>query len=117
MKLKLDRKELKSSGFTIIDLGGVSNFQNLFKDFGSIFYTASKLGWDCDIWIDTRKEIIFTRGYRSFGFPVPSEIERKYNNSQNVVTVKDFVKEIKSYIEKAEEEAEKIRKARKKARK
>ena len=112
MKLKLDRKELKSSGFTIIDLGGVSNFQNLFKDFGSVFYTASKLGWDSDVWIDFDEQVILTRGYRSFGFTVPSVIEKKYNNSQNV-TVKDFIKEIKSYIAEAEAEAEKIRKARK----
>jgi len=113
MKLKLERKELKSSGFTIIDLGGVSNFQNLFKDFDSGFYTASKLGWDCDIWIYWDEQIIFTRGYRSFGFTVPSVIEKKYNNNPNV-TINDFIKDIKNYIAEAEAEAEKIKKARKK---
>ena len=106
MKLKLDRKELKSSGFTIIDLGGVSNFQNLFKDFDSGFYTASKMGWDCDIWIYWEEQIIFTRGYRSFGFNVPSTIEKKYNNT-GVKDVKEFIKELKIYIEKAEEEKKK----------
>ena len=57
--------------------------------------------------------MIFTRGHRSFGLPVPSEVEKKYSNSQNV-TVEDFIKDIKNYIAAAEAEAEKIKKARKK---
>ena len=110
MKLKLGRKELKTSGYTIINLE-VASYQDLFKD--SIFYTASQFGWDCDVWIDAKERMIFTRGHRSFGLPVPSEVEKKYSNSQNV-TVEDFIKDIKNYIAEAEAEAEKIKKTRKK---
>ena len=113
MKLKLGRKEIKNSGFLVITLGGVANYQELFKD--SIFYTASEFGWDCDVWIDEKERMIFTRGYRSFGLPVPSKIEKEFNNNPNV-TINDFIKDIKNYIAEAEAEAEaeKIKKARKK---
>ena len=110
MKLQLRRKEIKNSGFIVITLGCVAKYQNLFKD--SIFYVASQYGWDCDVWIDEKERMIFTRGHRTFGFPVPSKIEKEYNNNPNV-TINDFAKDIKNYIAEAEEEAEKIKKARK----
>lgn len=59
---------------------GYCDLQNIFKYEEPVYYNCGVYGWNCDIYVNFKRDIAITTGYRNMrGERVPDEIIRKYD--------------------------------------
>lgn len=57
------------------------DLQYIFNGISPQFYNSGLYGWNCDIYIDYKRDIAITTGYRNMrGDMIPYEIIEKYSN-------------------------------------
>ena len=86
-KIKVTAKEVKSWRGLQLSVGE-SDLYNLLYTREPIAYTCGVYGWNADIYVIDDVTII--SGYRSFGYCVPLEIIKKYNEPAKTYVAKYY---------------------------
>lgn len=70
------------------------------------YYNCGAYGWNCDIYIDYKRDIAITTGYRNMrGKSIPHELLKKYTeNAKNILLAKNMINKSYDDIEKELEE-------------
>lgn len=77
-KIKTDMKRI-SNGYRKVFRCGYCDLQDIYKYERPQFYNCGVYGWNCDIYVDYKRDIVITTGYRNMrGRCIPGEIIRKY---------------------------------------
>ena len=91
-KIKIDMKSI-NHGFRKVFRAGYCDLQYIYRYEDPQFYNCGVYGWNCDIYVDYKRDIAITTGYRNMrGKNIPHEIIKKYS---------EIAKEIAKEIEKA----------------
>lgn len=78
-KIKTDMKRI-SNGYRKVFRCGYCDLQDIYKYESPQFYNCGVYGWNCDIYIDYKRDIAITTGYRNMrGERIPGDIIRKYS--------------------------------------
>lgn len=60
---------------------GYCDLQDIMKHEEPVYYNCGVYGWNCDIYVDFKRDIAITTGYRNMrGRTIPIEIIEKYSN-------------------------------------
>lgn len=82
---------------------GYCDLQHIYKFEYPHFYNAGVYGWNCDIYIDYKRDIAITTGYRNMrGERIPSDILKKYTDNAKQILEKHTFKnydEIKQLLD------------------
>ena len=79
MKIETTMKRINQL-YSKIFRAGYCDLQNIFRYEEPVYYNAGVYGWNCDIYIDFKRDIAITTGYRNMrGISIPSEILEKYD--------------------------------------
>lgn len=102
-KVKTDMKRIRN-GYAKVFRCGYCDLQYIYRYSEPQFYNCGVYGWNCDIYIDYKRDIAITTGYRNMaGERIPDEIIRKYSAIAKNICENQFSKPFKE-IETALEE-------------
>ena len=105
-KIKTDMKRI-SSGFRKVFRAGYCNLQYIYRYEDPQFYNCGVYGWNCDIYVDYRRDIAITTGYRNMrGKSIPHELIKKYSEIAEKIDKAPFTTpyaEIKAALDKNRE--------------
>lgn len=87
-KVKTDMKRIRN-GYKKVFRAGYCDLQNIYRFEYPQFYNCGVYGWNCDIYIDYKRDIAITTGYRNMvGANIPSDIFKKYNDKAKQILEK-----------------------------
>ena len=79
MKIETTMKRIVSMYSKVFRVG-YCDLQYIFNGIDPMYYNAGVYGWNCDIYIDHKRDIAITTGYRNMrGKCIPSDILKKYS--------------------------------------
>ena len=86
---------------------GYCDLQYIFNGVEPVYYNSGVYGWNCDIYIDWRRDIAITTGYRNMrGLSIPHELIKKYSDIAKEIYNRSFsvpYDEIRDELEKNRE--------------
>ena len=114
-KIKIDMKRI-NNGFRKVFRAGYCDLCYIFMYENPQYYNSGVYGWNCDIYVDYKRDIAITTGYRNMrGASIPHELIKKYSDIAKEICNKPFsvpYNEIKAALdenrEKFLDELEKI---------
>ena len=75
---------------------GYDELDNILRDYPAMFYNAGEFGWNCDIYVDSKHDLIITTGYRNMrGDKIPEHIIDKFNKLMDNRTSYEQISEIR----------------------
>lgn len=75
---------------------GHDELDNILRDYPAMFYNAGEFGWNCDIYVDPKHDLIITTGYRNMrGDKIPEYIINKFNKLMDNRTSYEQISEIR----------------------
>lgn len=85
-KIKTDMKRI-NNGFKKVFRAGYCDLQYIYRYDDPQYYNCGVYGWNCDIYIDYKRDIAITTGYRNMrGERIPSDLLQKYSTiAKNIV--------------------------------
>lgn len=87
---------------------GYCDLQYIMKYEEPMYYNCGVYGWNCDIYVDFKRDIAITTGYRNMrGKRIPSDIFNKYNDKAKEILKDTFsvpYEELKEKLDKNREE-------------
>ena len=105
-KIKTDMKRI-SSGFRKVFQAGYCDLQYIYKYEEPQFYNCGVYGWNCDIYVDYKRDIAITTGYRNMrGKQIPYDLIKKYSKIAEEINKQPFSKpyaEIKAALDENRE--------------
>lgn len=105
-KIKTDMKRI-NNGFKKVFRAGYCDLQFIFKYEEPQYYNSGFYGWNCDVYIDYKRDIAITTGYRNMrGQSIPHELIKKYSEIAKDIEKAPFSKpfeEIKKALYKNRE--------------
>lgn len=86
-KIKTSMKTIKN-GYKKVFRAGYCDLQFIFNNDYPVYYNSGVYGWNCDIYVDYKRDIAISTGYRNMiGDCIPSEILRKYSDiAKNILS-------------------------------
>lgn len=89
-KIKTDMKSL-NNGFRKVFRAGYCDLQYIYKYNDPQFYNCGVYGWNCDIYVDYKRDIAITTGYRNMrGASIPYDLIKKYSDIAKKICKKPF---------------------------
>lgn len=80
-KIKTDMKRI-NTGFNKVFQAGYCDLQYIFKYKEPQYYNCGVYGWNCDIYIDYKRDTAITTGYRNMrGELIPSDLIKQYSET------------------------------------
>ena len=59
---------------------GYCDLQYIFRYEDPVYYNCGVYGWNCDVYVDNKRDIAITTGYRNMrGKSIPAELLEKYS--------------------------------------
>ena len=90
MKIETTMKAIRNN-YRKVFRCGYCDLQYIYRYTDPIFYNSGVYGWNCDIYVDFKRDIAITTGYRNMaGICIPSEILEKYSNIAKEICDKPF---------------------------
>lgn len=90
MKHETTMKAIRNN-YNKVFRAGYCDLQYIYKYTDPQFYNHGIYGWNCDIYIDYKRDIAITTGYRNMaGVCIPFEIIEKYSNIAKEICNKPF---------------------------
>lgn len=90
MKIETTMKAIRNN-YRKVFRCGYCDLQYIYRYTDPIFYNCGVYGWNCDIYVDFKRDIAITTGYRNMaGVCIPSEILEKYSNIAKEICDKPF---------------------------
>ena len=106
MKIKTDMKTIKN-GYRKVFRCGYCELQSIYRCKEAAFYNCGVYGWNCDIYVDRKRDIAITTGYRNMrGRNIPHELIKKYSDIADEIVKAPFSKpyaEIKAALDENRE--------------
>lgn len=106
MKIKTTIKTIRNN-YRKVFATGYCELQDIMKYEEPQFYNAGVYGWNCDVYVDYRRDIAITTGYRNMtGRDIPLEIIKKYSEVAKEICSAPFSKpyeEIKKALDENRE--------------
>lgn len=91
-KIKTDMKRI-NNGFRKVFRCGYCDLQFIFKYEEPQYYNCGAYGWNCDIYVDYKRDIAITTGYRNMrGQSIPHELIEKYSEIAKEIEKAPFSK-------------------------
>ena len=92
MKIETTMKAIRNNYAKVFRVG-YCDLQYIMRYYEPDYYNAGVYGWNCDIYIDHKRDIAITTGYRNMaGIRVPSEIREKYSTIAKEILENTFRK-------------------------
>ena len=86
---------------------GYCDLQDIMKHEEPVYYNCGVYGWNCDIYVDFKRDIAITTGYRNMtGKRISTELIEKYSEIAKEITKNSFAKpfeEIKKALDENRE--------------
>ena len=105
-KIKTDMKRI-SNGYRKVFRCGYCDLQDIYKYETPQFYNCGVYGWNCDIYVDYKRDIAITTGYRNMrGKQIPYDLIKKYSEFAKEISNQPFSKpyeEIKAALDENKE--------------
>lgn len=105
-KVKTDMKRI-SNGYRKVFRCGYCDLQDIYKYETPQFYNCGVYGWNCDIYVDYKRDIAITTGYRNMrGERIPGDIIKKYSEIAKKIYENQWTKsfdEIRTALEENRE--------------
>ena len=105
-KIKTDMKSI-NNGFRKVFRAGYCDLQYIYKYDNPQFYNCGVYGWNCDIYVDYKRDIAITTGYRNMrGASIPYDLIKKYSEIAEKIDKAPFrtpYAEIKAALDKNRE--------------
>ena len=105
-KIKTDMKRI-SNGYRKVFRCGYCDLQHIYKYEDPQFYNCGVYGWNCDIYVDYKRDIAITTGYRNMrGECIPGDIIKKYSEIAKKIYENQWTKpfeEIRTALEENRE--------------
>ena len=91
-KIKTDMKRI-NNGFKKVFRCGYCDLQYIFRYEEPQYYNCGVYGWNCDIYVDYKRSIAITTGYRNMrGQSIPHEVIKKYSDTAKEIEKAPFTK-------------------------
>ena len=79
-RIKTDMKRI-NEGFRKVFRAGYCDLQYIYKYKNPQYYNCGVYGWNCDIYVDYKRDIAITTGYRNMrGKQIPADLIKKYSD-------------------------------------
>ena len=89
-KIKIDMKRI-NNGFRKVFRAGYCDLCYIFMYENPQYYNSGVYGWNCDIYVDYKRDIAITTGYRNMrGASIPYELIKKYSDIAKEICNKPF---------------------------
>ena len=89
-KIKTDMKTI-NNGFKKVFRAGYCDLQYIYEYEEPQYYNCGVYGWNCDIYVDYKRDIAITTGYRNMrGASIPHELIKKYSDIAKEIYEKPF---------------------------
>ena len=89
-KIKTDMKRI-NNGFRKVFQTGYCDLQCIYTYEEPQYYNCGVYGWNCDIYVDYKRDIAITTGYRNMrGASIPYELIKKYSDIAKKIIERQF---------------------------
>lgn len=106
MKVKTTIKAIRN-GWKKVFATGYCELQYIFKYEEPQFYNAGVYGWNCDVYVDYKRDIAITTGYRNMiGRDIPLELINEYSEIAKEICSNVFSKPYEEIKKKLDENRE-----------
>lgn len=106
MKTKTTMKYIKAN-YAKVFHAGYCALQYIMAHTEPEYYNTGVYGWNCDIYVDYKRDIAITTGYRNMcGILIPSDLEEKYSTIAKVIIQNQFnrtYEEVKTLLDQNRE--------------
>ena len=105
-KIKTDMKRI-NNGFRKVFRCGYCDLQYIFRNEEPQYYNCGVYGWNCDIYVDYKRDIAITTGYRNMrGKQIPLELIKKYSDIAKNICKQPFSTPYNEFSEELEKNKE-----------